>query len=319
MNPEELSNKRILMTALNWGMGHVARSIGLMNRLIKQQNTLFFAGNSHQISVIKEYFPSVETFSLSDYPFDFTIDRTFKMSLLRSSISLMNHVGKERREIKSIIEELQINVVISDHRYGCYSKRCTSIFLTHQLRFQLTGFWRIGNVIHKSLMKRYDFLWVPDYPDRKLSGELSNVEFRYNKVCYIGPISRFSATLQSVKTIEKVIILSGPDEYALKFAEDYMQTDNQFPGVIIGKKAVLNRLSLPNSIIAVDSSNWKACDVLISSAKVLISACGYSTLMDLDFLDCSAYLLPTSGQQEQEYLWSLHAERIGIKPKSYIA
>jgi hypothetical protein len=203
MNPEELTNKRILITALNWGMGHVSRTIDIINRLIDQQNTLFFAGNPHQISVIQEYFPVVETYILSDYPFDFTIDSTFNMSLLRSSVSLMKHVGKEHTEINRIIEELQLDVVISDHRYGCYSKQCTSIFLTHQLRFHLTGFWRIGNVIHKLLMKRFDFLWVPDYPDRKLSGELSNVEFRNKKVCFIGPLSRFSATKQPAKTIEK--------------------------------------------------------------------------------------------------------------------
>lgn len=314
MNPEELSNKRILITALNWGMGHVARSIGLMNKLIDQHNTLFFAGNSHQISVIKEYFPSVETVVLSDYPFDFRLERTFKMSLLRSAVSLMKHVGKENGEINRIIEEHQLDVVISDHRYGCYSNKCTSIFLTHQLRFHLTGFWRIGNVIHQSLMKRYDFLWVPDYPGRKLSGELSNVEFRHNEVCYIGPLSRFSAIEQCTKSIEKVIVLSGPDEYALKFARDFLQIDNQFSGVIIGRKSVLNQLSLPSSIAAIDSSNWKTSDAYISAAKLLISACGYSTLMDLEYLGCSAYLLPTFGQVEQEYLWGLHAARIGNKP-----
>lgn len=314
MNPEELTNKRILITALNWGMGHLARSIGLMNRLIDQHNTLFFAGNSHQISVIQEYFPIVETYVLSDYPFDFTIDSTFNMSLLRSSVSLMKHVGKEHTEIHRMIDELQLDVVISDHRYGCYSKKCTSIFLTHQMRFHLTGCWKIGNVIHKLLMKRFDFLWVPDYPDRKLSGELSTVEFSHEKVCFIGPLSRFSATKQPVKTIEKVIVLSGPDEYALKFARDFLETDNQFSGIIIGKKAVLNQLSLPSSIEAIDSSNWKTSDAYISAAKLLISACGYSTLMDLEYLCCSAYLLPTFGQVEQEYLWELHAERIGNKP-----
>jgi predicted glycosyltransferase len=313
MNPEELSNKRILITALNWGMGHVARSIGIINRLIDQQNTLFFAGNSHQISVIKEYFPVVETHILSDYPFAFKLDITFKMSLLRSSVSLIKHVGKENSEINRMIEELQLDVVISDHRYGCYSKRCTSIFLTHQLRFPLTGFWKIGNVIHKSLMKHFDFLWVPDYPNRTLSGELSNVEFRHKKVCFIGPLSRFSKNEQPAKTIEKVIVLSGPDEYALKFTRDFLETDNQFSGVIIGKKALLNKLILPTTIQAVDSSNWKTSDAYISAAKLLISACGYSTIMDLEFLDCSAYLLPTSGQMEQEYLWELHAERIGKK------
>ncbi len=313
MNPEELSNKRILITALNWGMGHVARSIGLMNRLIDQHNTLFFAGNPHQISVIKEYFPVIETYILSDYPFDFTIDRTFKISLLRTSVSLMKHVRKEHTEINRIIDELQLDVVISDHRYGCCSKRCTSIFLTHQLRFPLTGFWRIGNVIHQSLMKRFDFLWVPDYPDRMLSGELSNVDFRHKKVSYIGPLSRFSATEQPVKTIEKVIVLSGPDEYALKFARDFLETESKLSGVLIGKKVVLNQLVLPTTIQSINSSNWKISDAYISAAKLLISACGYSTVMDLEFLECSAYLLPTSGQVEQEYLWDLHAERIGKK------
>lgn len=311
MYPHEISNKRILLSALNWGMGHVARTIGLIHKLMDQHNTLFFAGNEHQLTIVKAYFPVIETCELSDYPFEFTLDKSFKMAILHSSISLLKHVKRENIAIDKLVEDFQIDVLISDHRYGCYSRKCTSVFLTHQLQFPLNGWWKLGNYLNNQLMRKFDIIWVPDYPDHRLSGKLSmNNSFKSNSY-FIGPLSRFYRTNGKKKNIDLVIVLSGPDEYALEFAHRLFSKRINLTGVIIGKESLLNQLTLPSNLKPVNSFNWKICDDYISSARNLVSACGYSTLMDLEFLKCSASLLPTKGQVEQEYLFNLHANRIG--------
>jgi predicted glycosyltransferase len=47
----------------------------------------------------------------------------------------------------------------------------------------------------------------------------------------------------------------------------------------------------------------------LRGAKKIISRSGYSTIMDLDALNClhKAELIPTPGQTEQEYLASFHS------------
>ncbi|MNW08839.1 hypothetical protein D3C71_2056980 [compost metagenome] len=53
-------------------------------------------------------------------------------------------------------------------------------------------------------------------------------------------------------------------------------------------------------------TDWLAADQEIASAETIISRNGYSTLMDLQFLNKKAVLIPTSGQLEQEYLAELY-------------
>ena len=311
MEPKGLVNRRILITSLNWGMGHLARSIGLMQDLIEQQNTLFFAGNTEQVQIVKQYIESIKTFELSNYPFHFSAEISLNKSLLNSSIQLLKHIRKEKREIAAIVAKHEIEIIISDHRYGCYAKNVTSIFLTHQLRMPLSGIWKFGNVIHKGLMLNFDVIWVPDYSDSRLSGELSMMKRKVDKILFIGPLSRFKRVISGDKSIDKVLVLSGPDEFAIRFARQFL-TDNDpyFSGIIIGKKEVLNRLLFSESIRVIESSNWTLCDSYIASTKLLISATGYSTLMDLEYLACSFFLTPTPGQVEQEYLADFHSHRM---------
>ena len=50
-------------------------------------------------------------------------------------------------------------------------------------------------------------------------------------------------------------------------------------------------------------------DQAILHAEKVISRSGYSTIMDLYFLDCDSELHATNGQREQEYLLHLHASK----------
>ena len=49
-------------------------------------------------------------------------------------------------------------------------------------------------------------------------------------------------------------------------------------------------------------NDWKQIDSIILKAQKVISRAGYSTMMDLAFLETKSELIPTPGQKEQEYL-----------------
>ena len=50
------------------------------------------------------------------------------------------------------------------------------------------------------------------------------------------------------------------------------------------------------------NDSWKETDELLLKTKVVMSYSGYSTIMDVEFLQCEAKLIPTKGQFEQVYL-----------------
>jgi hypothetical protein len=60
MLPSEIQNKRVLISPLNWGMGHVSRCIGLVNQLISQENSIYIACDEEQQQIL---------FVIQDIPF----------------------------------------------------------------------------------------------------------------------------------------------------------------------------------------------------------------------------------------------------------
>ena len=73
MFPSDICYKRILFSPLNWGYGHVARSIQIIDELIKNHNTIYIACSESQYNIYLNYFSSNQfTWILHiDYPFNF--------------------------------------------------------------------------------------------------------------------------------------------------------------------------------------------------------------------------------------------------------
>ena len=55
MNFSEVRNQTILYACNDWGMGHLMRSIPIINQLLKQENEIVFVGTDFQLKVLKEY------------------------------------------------------------------------------------------------------------------------------------------------------------------------------------------------------------------------------------------------------------------------
>ena len=70
------------------------------------------------------------------------------------------------------------DLIISDNRFGCFSRDVRSLYITHQLYPVLPKRLRllqpIARAVHACIYKRYAEVWVPDYadPSHNLSGLL---------------------------------------------------------------------------------------------------------------------------------------------------
>lgn len=298
MLPNEIIEKRILISVLNWGMGHVSRSIGLINQLLEQKNVVVIACSIEQEEIFKQYFDTVEFIRHDGYPFTFGGKGNFAWDLFKGLIKLKKRMKREQKEVEAMIAKYSIDLVLSDHRYGFYSPIVPSYFITHQFNLPVPWYQRNADRLHKKLMSKFDLVWIMDYPDSRLAGKLSQTK-NSGRLKYIGPYSRFSLypKNQFSEKDKTVLIASGPKVYAQELIETYF-TEHKSKSIVV---ICSEDITVPIDTEKI-SGNWKIQDEYILSAKKIISRSGYSTIMDLEVLNCDAQLIPTPGQVEQVYL-----------------
>ncbi len=299
MIPSEVNKERILLSCLNWGKGHVARCIGLVEQLLKQENELVIAGNIDQLAVFRIYFPEIQYITIPSYPFEFRGNGNFTSDLWRSRKALLRFVQSETALVQELVEEHSITLVISDHRYGFYSKKVPSIFITHQLNLPLKWWQFPAQIVHNRSMDNFNFKWVMDIESKPLAGKLS-ARNKHENVIYIGHYSRFKNHQSTSEKESTVLVCNGPQPYDEQLLQKFSNVKDL---QIIAPDSF--RKKYP-SIEIQSSSNWKKCDELLMNATVIYAYCGYSTLMDSLYLKAIFELIPTKGQREQEYLFDLN-------------
>ncbi len=305
MIPTEIFEKRILISPLNWGMGHVARCIPLIKLLKSQNNSIFLVGNRQQITVFKDYFgESINYHESPGYPFYFGGKGKFTKDLLIGLKKLSDHHYKELSETDKLVNEFKIDLIISDHRYSFRSKNCMSIFLTHQLHLPIPFYQKIFQILHKKQISKFDFQWIVEDEQKRLAGKLSNPK-GFTNANFIGYLSRFSQRIQKKNsTISGLLIISGPDSYSNQLIEYFLdQIKTGEIECIVGNEHV--RRTVENygyGHIFKESKNWRQTDEIIYQSKKIFGYCGYSTLMDLEYLNCDSELIPCKGQLEHLYL-----------------
>ena len=313
MIPEEIFNKRILISSLNWGMGHVARCIPLIRKLNNNENNIWIACSENQKSVYLNYFPNINYLNLNDFPFKFKGKGYFALDIFFKFPHLCLKLIKEKKQVNEWVKEFDFDLIISDQRYSFRSNKAYSVFLTHQLTIPKFSFSFFFQKSHDYHLNKFNQIWICDFENSLLAGDLSNSE-NFSNVKYIGPLSRFdNICLDSKKGIDSTLILSGPKpyhkfllEYFLKKARQNTQIHIITPFSI--SEEFYNRFPILNQVHVNLSNNWSQCDAVIRDSKMITSYSGYSTLMDLYYLKIKSDLIATPGQKEQIYLHKLHVK-----------
>ncbi|MDR0801101.1 glycosyltransferase [Fluviicola sp.] len=297
MTPAELSKERILFACLDWGSGHVARSVSLLKQLQTQKNELFISCTRSQKAVFELYGIAAHYLEKEKFQFRFKGDGNFTSEMRRNVPDFLYWVKNERIHTRQLVSDHRISLVLSDHCYGFYSAKVLSVFITHQVSLPPKVGW-LAQSIHRKWMNRFDEVWIMDDPLKRLAGKLSEP---VGKSTYIGFYSRFREQEISVIPGKIAGIVSGPEPYSEQLFHWIVETYGKENLVLVSPKIYA---PVSNDITVI--RDWKEADREIASAEILVSRNGYSTLMDLEFLQKKAVLIPTPGQLEQEYLATLH-------------
>lgn len=305
--------KNILICPLNWGLGHATRCVPIIKALSNQGHRVIIAADEGPLAFLKNEFPDYEFITFSGFSPIYSKSNSQVFKLMASLPGALMDFRKDHKTVESIVKSQDIDVVISDNRFGCWSNNAHSVFITHQLHIQMPDLCKwaspIINAINNSYIKKYDEVWIPDDEyDQSLSGKLSHPAEKRLRISYLGNLSRFSYIKQeeTKKDNKYLVILSGPEpqrtifeDMVLKQAKDVK--DNV---VILRAKPDSDELpaDIPDNVKIFNHVDDEQFLKFISSSENIICRGGYSSLMDLVRLNRTAYLVPTPGQTEQEYL-----------------
>lgn len=308
----------ILVAPLNWGLGHAARVIPIINRLINEGAEVILGGDGESLKLLRAEFPQLPYVELPELKITYSKGKSQVWAMLKQLPAIIRYSIKEHKAIKDIVKRYNITKVISDNRFGLYGSGAYSIYITHQIMVKMPAWLKLLEPlvyrIHKSVIERYNECWVPDYADteRSLAGDLTH---SYPLPCnarFIGPLSRFEKLKDCCKPIDcdVLAIMSGVEPhrtiYEKSIAERYR--DSSLKVILVRGKAFTKDGGDINYGNIDVKGVLSASELLpyILGAKKIICRSGYTSVMDMHILGkTNVEWSATPGQTEQEYLLSV--------------
>lgn len=297
---------------MNWGLGHASRSIPLIRKLSAEGHKLFLASDGNAGMMLQNEFPDLTYFELPSYDINYKFE-SIVLNLLKQRKKFQDAIKKEHQALHNLVKTNKIDQVISDNRFGCYHEQCKNIFITHQIKLLHKNpiIELIGTKINRKFISKFTECWIPDYESKdNLSGILSHGISLNIPIKFIGPLSRFQKLdKNSDSKFTFLCILSGPEPQRTIF-ENLLRTQlENIEGQHVIVSGTPRKIEKKKNISYYGIMNHNEITDLILQSKKIISRSGYSSIMDYYAMDISAFLVPTPGQSEQEYLGRLHSER----------
>lgn len=316
----DITNKKILVAPLDWGLGHAARSVPLIKVLCSKNDVIIACGPSAYGFLQKEL-PDLEIIKIDDWRIRYPKHKINFFTILGWIPVMLRNSIHEHRFVKRIIRSRGIDCVVSDNRYGLLYKGLECYIITHQVYPKMPrgfGFLEnLGGWMFKKFLSRFNKVLIPDFErGDNLSGSLAaDRDLPPEKFVRIGILSRFNhsqAGTPAFHQIPVLVLMSGQEnqrtvlENKIIAALDGLELNVLFVrGVGESRPTIANTKNITFRNLL---SGNELRDALMS-AELIICRAGYSTLCDVVALKKRAVIIPTPGQTEQEYL----AERLDCR------
>ncbi|UNZ00112.1 glycosyltransferase [Zhouia spongiae] len=309
--------KRILIAPLNWGLGHATRCIPIIRALKEHQYTPVIASDGVALELLKKEFPTLKTVQLPSYQIQYAVKgKNFKLKMIWDSPKIIKAVTEEKKQLNKIIDEYNIDGIISDNRMGIYSSKVPSVFITHQLNVLTGNTTWLSSRMHQQIIKKFDECWVPDVEEKpNLTGKLGHLKNSTLNIKYLGPLSRLEKKEQ--KTVyDLMVIISGPEPQRTMLENLLTKEVDNFEGNVLFVKGKIEKeqtIERQGHVTFFNFMNSAELEAAFNQSRTVLSRSGYTTVMDLAKLEKKAFFIPTPGQYEQKYL-AKRLDKHGIVP-----
>ena len=212
------NQKTILVCPLDWGLGHATRCIPIINEFLSNNCRVIIGSSGKQKALLEQEFPNLTFLDLKGYEVEYPKTGSMTLKMLLQLPKINNAIKEEHCWLDKVIDEHQIDLVVSDNRYGLWNKKVKSILITHQIFVKApVGEGWIENVL-KNYFDKFSEIWIPDVEgENNLSGDLSHKKPLTDNYKFIGILSRFSSSLREHRSnlneeeYDIMAIISGPE------------------------------------------------------------------------------------------------------------
>jgi uncharacterized protein (TIGR00661 family) len=275
--------------------------------LLDRKDEIFIASNGAALALLNDEFPGLKKFELPGYDPVYPVSGSMIKKMALQLPKFMKAIEGEHAALEEIISQHNIDVVISDNRYGCYSEKVKSIIITHQVNILMPAglkwLQKDVNKYNAGLLNRFAETWVPVArvsPIPALTEAHSDIKLRH-----IGYLSRFSKINSNIK-YKFMAICTGPEPQRSLLEEILREQLKSIDYPVLMVRGLADKQKTKaikqGKFTIVDFLNSDLMNEAIESSELIISRSGYSTVMDLARLNKKAIFIPTPGQTEQEYI-----------------
>jgi UDP-N-acetylglucosamine transferase subunit ALG13 len=324
-------SKKILIAPLNWGLGHATRCMPIIDELLRQGADVMLASDGAALRLLQAEYPHLPIFELPAYNIRYPFN-SMMLSMATQMPKILRGCVGEYFWLRKFIKTHNIDVVISDNRFGFFNKNTHNIFMTHQANILMPSKWmqRWVNGVNHFFIKKFHALWIPDFENEpNLAGKLAHENLPNSLIItYLGALSRMKPPITTLKKYEVIAVLSGPEPQRTNLEkiilhqfekmtspQSCFQLDGAFAPYFDSKTTKKKKLLLVRGVMndtdvnlnnnKIEIHNYlkaKELQEKIAQSETMICRSGYSTIMDLVTLKIPTILIPTPGQTEQEYL-----------------
>jgi len=313
MNPKP----HILVTPLNWGLGHATRCSMIIDALLERGWKVGIGTSGIALTWLKQRYPELVFHELPDYGITYQRKGSFMLRLLRLAPSIFKKIDAENKQVEYLVQKFGYTGIISDNRFGTHHKKIPTVFMTHQLHVIVPLGGAVVRWMNGRYIKNFSRCWIPDFeePSKRLAGILSKPLPSMNRYQFIGPLSPFKGSVKRSIKYTYMALLSGPEPQRTMLEEKVFAELQA-----TGKKCLLVRGTekpggYPSTanVEVIDLLSSEEVEQNVSVSDVIICRSGYSTIMDLCLMGKKAIFIPTPGQSEQEYIGE-RMRKMGYSP-----
>lgn len=309
---------KVLICPLNWGLGHATRCVPLIRKFVSEGHEPVVVADGFPLAFLKQEFPSLRFIEYPSYSVYYASGKSQIGAMLFNFPNIVSGIIREHSWLKDVVRSEHFDQIVSDNRFGMWNKQVHSIYITHQLMVKMPSGLKFlessVHRIHKAFINRYDECWIPDREENSgLSGDLSHKYPLPRNAKFIGTLSRFQGMkdFKPNNDFEVVAVVSGVEPQRTIFEKNLIERfrSEKYKTLIVrGQPQSSKKEECVGNITLVSHFSDLELAAVLLGAKKIISRSGYSTLMDLETLNClhKAELVPTPGQTEQEYLSTIH-------------
>jgi len=104
-------------------MGHATRCVPIIRQLLKENCEVIIAADGRPYEFLKEYFPQLELIRLPGFRVTYPSGSSMMLKMVFQAPWLLFNIYREHRRLNQVIKDIRPDAVISDNRFGLWTKR----------------------------------------------------------------------------------------------------------------------------------------------------------------------------------------------------